>query len=181
MVSLEDYSNEYLAVSSNKATNPPALCLNTEEVAKVFDEVLAYLIFRRKDLLDDYVALSFNEMKERKNAFHTPFVTKPFHCPVFLDDESKLPRIPTKEEYFAWLRGEGLNVYRKAREQWMIEKKYTARHSSLLLCENLDHSYEAIRVQPHIRDIFVWAYSTMNVNEHLSPLIAVNSEGYRKL
>ena len=36
-----DYSNEHLTLSSNKATNPPALCLNTEEVAKVFDEVLA--------------------------------------------------------------------------------------------------------------------------------------------
>ena len=41
-----DYANEYLTVSSNKATHPPALCANTEEVAKVFDEVLAYLIFR---------------------------------------------------------------------------------------------------------------------------------------
>ena len=86
-----DYSNDYLTLSSNQAANPPALCLNTEEVAKVFDEVLAYLIFQRKDLLDDYVALSFDEMKERKGAFHTPFVTKPFHCPKFLDDESKLP------------------------------------------------------------------------------------------
>ena len=25
----EDYSSEYLTVSSNKTTNPPALCLNT--------------------------------------------------------------------------------------------------------------------------------------------------------
>ena len=38
-----DCSNEYLTVSINKATNPPALCLNTEEVGKVFDEVLAYI------------------------------------------------------------------------------------------------------------------------------------------
>ena len=52
---------------------------------------------------------------------------------------------------------------------------------SVLLCDNLDHSYEALRVQSYIWDIYVWAYSTMNVNEHLSPLVAVNSEGYRKL
>ena len=63
----------------------------------------------------------------------------------------------------------------------MIKNKYTVRNSSLLQCENLDHSYEAIRVQSSIWDIYVWAYSTRNVNEHLSPLIAVNSEGYRKL
>ena len=30
-------------------------------------------------------------MKERKDEFHTPFATKPFHCPAFLDEESKLP------------------------------------------------------------------------------------------
>ena len=134
----EDYSNEYLTESSNKATNPPALCLNTEEVAKVFDEVLAYIIFQRKDLLDAYVALSFNEMKERRDTFHTPFVTEPFHCPAFLDEESQRPRIPTKDEYLAWLHGEGLKRYQAARNEWMIKNKYTVRCSSLLLCENLD-------------------------------------------
>ena len=92
----EDYSNEYLTESSNKATNPPALCLNTEEVAKVFDEVLAYVIFQRKDLLDAYVALSFNEMKERRDTFRTPFVTQPFHFPAFLDEESQLLGSPQK-------------------------------------------------------------------------------------
>ena len=107
----EHYSNEYLeylAVPSNKATNLPAPCLNTEEVARVFDEVLAYLIFQRKHLVDDYVALSFKEMKERKDEFRTPSAAKPFHCPAFLDEESK-------DEYFKWIRGEGLKMCQKAR------------------------------------------------------------------
>ena len=73
-------------------------------MAKVFDEVLAYLIFQRKDVVDDYVALSFKEMKERKDEFHTPFATKPFHCPAFLDEESKLPpqKINTSNGSVGW-------------------------------------------------------------------------------
>ena len=86
-------------------------------MAKVFHEVLAYLIFQRKDLLDDYVALSFNEMKERLEELKMPFVTKPFHCPAFLDEESKLPRIPTKDEDFEWIRGEGKRKYQTARDE----------------------------------------------------------------
>ena len=30
-------------------------------------------------------------------------------------------------------------------------------------------------------NIFLWAYTTMNVNEYLTPFIAVNEDGYRKL
>ena len=63
----------------------------------------------------------------------------------------------------------------------MAKNGYDKRYSSLLLCENLDHSYEAIRVQSYIWDSYVWAYSTMNINERLFPLIAVNSYVYRKL
>ena len=120
-------------------------------------------------------------MEERKDEFRTPFVAKPVHCPAFLDNETRLPRVPTREEYFEWLRGDGLKVYQRARDNWMAKNRYDKCYSSLLLCENLDHSYEAIRVQSYIWDIYVWAYSTMNINEHLSPLIAVNSDGYRKL
>ena len=54
----------------------------------------------------------FREMKKRNDAFHTPFVAKPFHCPAFLGEESKLPRAPTKEEYFDWRRGDGLKPTR---------------------------------------------------------------------
>ena len=56
--------------------------------------------FQREDLLEDYLALSFNEMKERPEELKTPFAAKPFRCPAFLDTESKLPRVPTKDEYF---------------------------------------------------------------------------------
>ena len=80
-------------------------------------------------------------MKESKDECHTPFATKPFHRPAFLDEESKIPRVPTKDEYFEWIRGECLKVYQKARNDWMIKNKYSVRYSSLLLCENLDHIY----------------------------------------
>ena len=63
---------------------------------------------------------------------------------------------------------------------WMNNNQYTVRGSSLLLCHNLDHSLEAIRTHGHIWDIYVWAYTTMNVNEFLSPLIAL-SDGFREV
>ena len=132
-----DYANGYLTVSSNKATQPPALCLNTEEVTKVFDEGLAYLIFQRKDLLDDYVALSFNEMKERHDERKTPFVTKPFHCPAFLDAESKLPRVPAKDEYFEWIRGEGRKEYQATRDERMNHYTNTRLATARCLFEQI--------------------------------------------
>ena len=49
-------------MSSTKATQPPAVCLDVEEIGEVFDEVFAYLIFQRKDLLDDYVIFNFKEI-----------------------------------------------------------------------------------------------------------------------
>ena len=33
----DDYSNEYITVSHQSSTEPPALCRNTEEISKVFD------------------------------------------------------------------------------------------------------------------------------------------------
>ena len=62
----------------------------------------------------------------------------------------------------------------------MFNKGYDVRNSSLLPCDNHHLSYEVIRVNNFIWEVFVWAYRTMNVNEFLSPLIEVNSDGYRR-
>ena len=74
----EDYWNECITVSSQKALQPPAICLNIEEVAKVFDELLAYYIFQCRNLLDDCVALSYKEMKEKMDEKDTPFTHQKF-------------------------------------------------------------------------------------------------------
>ena len=60
-----DFWNEYVTVSNSKACQPPATCLNVEEIGRVFDEVFAYLIRQGKHLLDDFVSLSFKETKEK--------------------------------------------------------------------------------------------------------------------
>ena len=39
---------------------------------------------------------------ERADAFMLPFNHQAYFIPVFLDENYKLPRIPMKEEYFAW-------------------------------------------------------------------------------
>ena len=82
----EDYWNEYLTVSNSKATQSPALCLNIEEISKVCDEMLACFIFQRKDLLNDYVALSFKEMREKMDDHRMPFTSKQVSCPAFIDE-----------------------------------------------------------------------------------------------
>ena len=48
-------------------------------------------------------------------------------------------------------------------------------------CDNLDICYEVIKAHEMMWNIFLWAYTTMNVNEFLTPFIAVNEDGYRKL
>ena len=53
--------------------------------------------------------------------------------------------------------------------------------SSLLLCDNLEHCYEAIRTHSLIWKLYLWDYTTMNANEFLAPLIAVNSDGVRAI
>ena len=63
----------------------------------------------------------------------------------------------------------------------MARKRYNPSDSSLLPCENLDICYEVIKVHEMMWNIFLWAYTTMNVNEFLTPFIAVNEDGYRKL
>ena len=80
-----------------------------------------------------------------------------------------------------WAAKGGREQYQKIRNEELIKKRYTPSDSSLLPCENLDTCYEAIKIHELIWNIFLWAYATMNVNEYLTPFIAVNNDGYRKL
>ena len=74
----------------------------------VLDETFADLIFQRKDLLDDYVALSFKEMralsfeemKDEMDDSRTPFTSRQFFCPTAIDAESKLPRLQARMNIF---------------------------------------------------------------------------------
>ena len=103
----EDYWNEYIPVSHSKANEPPAVCLNVEEIGRVFDEVFAYLLFQQRGILEDYVTLSFTEMKAWMDDYRAPFGRRNFFCPVFVDEESKLPRVPSKDECLEWASGDG--------------------------------------------------------------------------
>ena len=98
----EDFAEEYLTISNDVAKEPAAICINTEEIGKTFDEMLGYIMFQRRDLLDDYLSLSFTEMREKVENYFTPFAKRQFFCPAKLDPDTKLPRPPTKEEYIAW-------------------------------------------------------------------------------
>ena len=163
------------------STQPPALCLNTEEISKMFDEIMGYLIFQRKDMLDDFLSLSFSEMKSRMDERRTPFTRRQFFCPAYIAEDTMLPRAPTKEEYLEWATGDGRRAYQAEREQWMWERWFQKGGSSLLLCDNLEHCYEAIRAHSMIWKLYLWAYTTINVNEFLTPFIAVNSDGVRTI
>ena len=88
----EDRSNEYITVSHQSSTEPSALCLNTEEIFKVFEEMMGYLIFQRKDILDDFLSLSLSEMKVRMGERRTPFTRRQFFCPAFIAEDASLPR-----------------------------------------------------------------------------------------
>ena len=168
---LYDYSNECITVSHQSSTKPPAMCLNTEEICKVLDEIVGYLIFQRKDILDDFLSLSFSEMKARMDERRTPFTRRQFFCPAFIDDDTMLPRAPTKEEYMEWGIGDGRKKYQEEREQWMWEHWYGVKGSSILFCDNLDHCFEVIRTRAMIWKLYLWPYTTMRVNEFLTPLI----------
>ena len=50
-----DFAEEYLSISNDVAQKPPAICLNTEEIGKTFDELFGYIIFQRREILDDYL------------------------------------------------------------------------------------------------------------------------------
>ena len=73
----------------------------------MFDEVFTYLIFQRKDLLDDYASLSFGEMKEKMEDYRASFTYRQFFCPVLIDDNTKLPRVPSKDECIEWAFDDG--------------------------------------------------------------------------
>ena len=88
---------------------------------------------------------------------------------------------PTKEEYLDWATGDGRAAYQAEREQWMWDHWDQKGGSSLLLYDNLEHCYEAIRTHSLIWKLYFWAYTTMNVNEFLTPFIAVNSDGMRAI
>ena len=176
-----DFAEEYLTISNDVAKEPAAICINTEEIGKTYDEMLGYIIFQRRDLLDDYLSLSFTEMQQKVNEYMTPFAKRQFFCPAFFDQDTKLPRPPAKEEYITWARDGGRAEYQELRNAEMAKKRYNPSESSLLPCENLDICYEVIKIHEMMWNIFLWAYTTMNVNEFLTPFIAVNEDGYRKL
>ena len=93
----DDYSNEYITVSRQSSTEPPAMCLITEEISKVFDETVGYLMFQRKDILDDFLSLSFSGMRARLDERRTPVTRRQFFCPAYVAEDTMLPRAPTKE------------------------------------------------------------------------------------
>ena len=92
----------------------------------MLDEVFAYLIFQRKRLLDDFVALSFAEMKAKMRDHRAPFVRRQFFCPAFIDEDTKLPRAPAEEECHEWATGQ--------QEVWMNKNRYDEGESSFLPC-----------------------------------------------
>ena len=90
----DDYGNKYITVSHQSSTEPPALCLNTEEISKVFDEIVGCLVFQRKDILDDFLSLSFLETKARMrhargdSSFVRPTLLRIQCCPVLLQKKN---------------------------------------------------------------------------------------------
>ena len=77
-----DFAEEYLTISNDVAKEPAAICINTEEIGKTYDEMLGYIIFQRRDLLDDYLSLSFTEMQQKVDECMTPFAKRQFFCPA---------------------------------------------------------------------------------------------------
>ena len=177
----EDFAEEYVTISNDVAKEPAAICINTEEIGRTYDEMLGYVIFQCRELLDDYLSLSFTEMQAKIDECYAPFAKRQFFCPASIDPDTKLPRAPTKEEYITWARDGGRAEYQEIRNAEMFKKRFSPSDSSLLPCENLDICYEVIRIHEMMWNIFLWAYTTMNVNEYLTPFIAVNEDGYRKL
>ena len=153
-----DVAEEYLTISNDVAKEPAAICINTEEIGKTYDEMLGYIIFQRRDLLDDYLSLSFTDMQQKVENYMTPFAKRQFFCPALVDQDTKLPRAPTKEEHITWARDGGRAEYEDLRNAEMARKRYNPSDSSLLPCENLDICYEVIKVHEMMWNIFLWAY-----------------------
>ena len=85
------FTEEYLTISTDVAKEPAAICINTEEIGKTYDEMLGYIIFQRRDLLDDYLSLSFTETRQKVENYLTPFAKRQFFCPALFDQGTKLP------------------------------------------------------------------------------------------
>ena len=133
----EDGEKEDYCVSSQKALQPPAICLNIEEVAKIFDELLAYYIFQCRNLLDDCVALSYKEMKEKMDEKDTPFSHQKFFFPTIIDKNTNLPIPPTKAEYFEWFHGDGRTRWGNV-QKWQQKARTSVFRSGLKQIED-DH------------------------------------------
>ena len=80
----EDFAEECLTISKDVAKEPAAICINTEEIGKTYDEMLGYIILQRRELLDDYLSLSFTEMQAKIDEYHIPFAKRPFFAPQAL-------------------------------------------------------------------------------------------------
>ena len=98
---------------------PPAMCLNVEEMGCVLNEVFACLIFQGQELLDDYVALSFAEMKAKMEDYQTPLGRRQFFYPFFVQEGTRFPRPSTKEEYMDWATrpGKVADPYQRAQRR----------------------------------------------------------------
>ena len=121
--------------------------------------MLGYIIFQRRDLLDDYLSLSFTEMRQKVDECMTSFAKRQqFFPPALFDQDTKLLRPPTKEEYITWACDGGRAEYQELRNAEMARKKYNPSDSPLLPCENLDICYEVIKVHQMMWNIFLWAF-----------------------
>ena len=108
-----DFAEEYLSISNDIAQEPPAICLNAEEIGKTFDELFGYVIFQRREILDDYLSLSFTEMQAKADEHFTPFAKRQYFCPTIIDTVTKLPRAPAKEECVEWASGAGGGIIKR--------------------------------------------------------------------
>ena len=63
-------------------------------------------------------------MQEKMDDRKTPFTRRQFFCPTFVDEESRLPRLPTKDEYFQWIHGAGRKRCQVAPDDWVQKNKF---------------------------------------------------------
>ena len=140
-----DFAEEYLTSRMILRRNLLQF-ISIPKIGKTYDEMLGYIIFQRRDLLDDYLSLSFTEMQQKVENYMTPFAKRQFFCPALFDQDMKLPRFPTKEEYITWARDGGTAKYQDLRNTEMARKRYNPSDSRPFPCENLDICYEVIKI-----------------------------------
>ena len=54
-------------------------------------------------------------MQQKVDEYMTPFAKRQFFCPALFEQDTKLPRPPTKEEYITWARDGGRAEYQELR------------------------------------------------------------------